>query len=114
VLVLVLAACKDETVSVQQRVAGGDPERGRAIVVAIGCGACHTIPGIAGAHGVVGPPLERFARRQFIAGIVPNKPEVLAVFVRNAPSVAPNTGMPDLPLTPMEARHVAAYLYTLR
>lgn len=97
-----------------KRVIGGDPELGRAVIAAVECGVCHSIPGIAGANGVVGPPLEDFAQRQFIAGIVPNEPGILARCVRDAPSIAQNTGMPDMPITEEEARDVAAYLYTLR
>lgn len=48
-----------------------------------------------------------------IAGRLPNQPEVMATFVRDAPSLAPDTGMPSMPLTETEARDVAAYLYTL-
>lgn len=97
-----------------QRVVGGDPRMGRAIVAALECGVCHRIPNINGAHGVVGPPLIEFGRRQYIAGVVPNQPAVLVRWVMDAPSIAPNTAMPDLPLSEEEARHVAAYLYTLR
>jgi dihydrodipicolinate synthase/N-acetylneuraminate lyase len=34
-------------------------------------------------------------------------------FMIDAPSMAPDTGMPPIPLTEEEARDVAAYLYTL-
>ncbi|WP_230530875.1 c-type cytochrome [Microvirga roseola] len=97
-----------------QRIVGGDPAIGRAIAAAYECGVCHVIPGIRGAHGIVGPPLTDFARRQYIGGIVPNHPTVLVRWVKDAPSIAPNTGMPSFDMTEDEARHVAAYLYTLR
>jgi cytochrome c2 len=97
-----------------QRIVGGDPETGRRIVASVECGVCHVIPGIAGADGIVGPPLTDFAHRQFIGGVVPNHPSLLVRFVRDPPSIAPATGMPDLGLTEDEAQHVAAYLYTLR
>ncbi len=61
----------------------------------------------------MGPPLDGFADRALIAGRFPNQPETLARFVRDAPSLSPQTGMPPMPLTEEEARHVAAYLYTL-
>lgn len=96
------------------RVLGGDPESGRAVIAEVECGICHEIPGIEGADGIVGPPLTKFGRRQLIAGIVPNRPDLLARWVRDAPSIAPNTGMPDMPITESQARDVAAYLYTLR
>jgi cytochrome c2 len=97
-----------------KHVQDGDPARGRAIVAggAYGCTACHTIPGLA-PRGVVGPPLAGMARRAFIAGQLPNKPELLVAFLQNPPALVPNTGMPDVRLGLDEARDVAAYLYTL-
>jgi cytochrome c1 len=109
-----LAACQPADVPAHQRVVGGDPGSGRMIVERIACGACHEIPGMAGANGVVGPSLKDFGRRTMIAGGYANRPEALVIWVRNAPRMAPETAMPDLPLSENEARDVAAYLYTLR
>jgi hypothetical protein len=53
------------------------------------------------------------ARRGFIAGQLPNVPGVLVTFLENPPALVPDTGMPNVGLTPEEARHIAAYLYTL-
>jgi mono/diheme cytochrome c family protein len=114
VLLLALSACNQSETPDEQRIVGGDPERGRAIIEAIECGVCHIIPGVAGAHGVVGPSLEKFGHRQLVGGVAPNHPAILTRWVKDAPEIAPNTGMPSLPLTEDEARHVAAYLYTLR
>jgi cytochrome c1 len=97
-----------------RRVAAGDPQAGRKVIAATGCGLCHVIPGIPGAHGVVGPPLAGFAQRQLLGGIVPNEPSTLVTWIRDAPSLAPQTGMPRLPLSQQEAASVAAFLYTLR
>jgi cytochrome c len=94
-------------------VPGGDPGRGEGVIEDIGCGACHTIPGIDGAHGAVGPPLSFWSRRSFIAGALPNSPPNLVRWIRNAGSVEPGTAMPDLGLSEQQARDVAAYLYTL-
>jgi mono/diheme cytochrome c family protein len=113
-MLLGLAACDQVELPAQQRVIGGDPEAGRAIVAAVACGICHVIPGVRGANGIVGPSLAGFARRQLIGGVAPNQPAVLVQWVKDAPSIAPNTGMPDLPLTEAQARDVAAYLFTLR
>lgn len=96
------------------RVVDGDADKGRVLVKAYECGVCHKIPGIRGADGIVGPPLEHFAQRQFIAGIVPNHPATLVRWVKDPPSLSPRTGMPNMGLTDDEARHIAAYLYTLR
>jgi cytochrome c len=97
-----------------QRIVGGDPATGRSIVAAVECGVCHVIPGIAGADGIVGPPLTEFAHRQFIGGVVPNHAGTLVQWVQDPSSLAPETGMPALGLSEDEARHVAAYLLTLR
>jgi cytochrome c551/c552 len=109
-----LPGCTDREVVPEHRVAGGMADRGRSIIAQTGCGACHTIPGVSGARGTVGPSLERFARRNLIGGVAPNRPAVLIQWVRAAPTIAPQTGMPRLPLEDGAARDVAAYLYTLR
>lgn len=98
----------------EQVVPGGSPERGAQVIARYDCGSCHFIPGIAGARGMVGPPLLWFARRTFIAGELPNTPANLIRWVRDPPSVEPGTAMPVLGLDEQQARDVAAYLYTLR
>jgi cytochrome c2 len=104
-----------EYVSDDKQVRDGDPARGRAIVASgvHGCTACHTIPGIQASRGVVGPPLGGMARRSFIAGQLPNKPDVLVAFLQDPPAFVPETGMPDVRVSLEEARHIAAFLYTL-
>lgn len=97
-----------------QVVAGGSPARGLALTRQAACGACHVIPGLEWPKGVVGPPLTGFADRNLIAGRFPNQPDFLAAWVRNAPAMDPQTGMPASGLSQQEARDVAAYLYTLR
>jgi cytochrome c551/c552 len=92
----------------------GDPEVGAAVIARVACGVCHTIPGIRGANGIVGPSLEGFAARAAIGGVAPNRPNVLIQWIRDAPSIAPDTLMPPMPIDDGEARDVAAYLYTLR
>ena len=109
---LLLSACLRERPA--RFVAGGDPEKGRAGIVAYGCGACHTIPGIREAHGLVGPSLAQFARRSYIAGEVPNNARDLIRWISSPQSIEPGTAMPDLGVKPTEARDIAAYLYTLR
>lgn len=94
-------------------VRGGDPDRGVAMIEDVGCGACHTIPGIDEAEGLVGPPLTSWSRRSYIAGAVPNVPQNLIEWVMNAHSIEPDTAMPDLDVSEAQARDVAAYLYTL-
>lgn len=106
------AACQDVGVQ-QQPIAGADADRGRRAIQRVACGACHKIPGVSWPEGRVGPSLDGFADQALIAGRFPNEPQILAQWVRNAPALAPQTGMPPMPLSEQEARDVVAYLYTL-
>lgn len=116
VLAALLSACTGEGdgAPVDKRVIGGDPKHGRELMAAVGCGACHHVSDLPGARGVVGPSLDLFGRRALIAGSFPNRPGILAEWVRNAPALDPETAMPSMPLGEAEALDVAAYLYTLR
>jgi cytochrome c2 len=93
---------------------GGDPRLGRVRIRQYGCSACHTIPGVPGADGEVGPPLAGIASRMYIAGVLVNSPDNLIRWIQDPPAVAPRTAMPDVGVTDADARDIAAYLYTLR
>ena len=93
---------------------GGDPSRGPDLMRKYGCQSCHTIPGVVGANGLVGPPLAGIASRSYIAGVLPNAPENMLAWIRDPKSVDPKTAMPNVGVTPSDARHIAAYLYTLK
>ncbi len=95
-------------------VMNGDADRGERVILRHRCGDCHDIPGVRGARGVIGMPLERFALRTYIAGEVPNTPENLVRWIRDPEQIEPHTAMPNLGLDEREARDAAAYLYTLR
>ncbi len=115
---VVLAGCdlsESSAAADERRVAGGDPARGHAILAggSHGCIGCHTIPGVRAARGTVGPPLDGIARRSFIAGQLPNEPEIMLAFLQDPPALVPQTGMPNVLLSLQEARDIAAYLYTL-
>jgi hypothetical protein len=90
-----------------------DPALGRLAIITHGCGGCHVIPGVPGATGRVGPQLTQFHAQTYIAGVLPNLPENLALWIRDPRSINPVTAMPTLPITPAESRHIAAYLYSL-
>ena len=79
-----------------------------------GCGSCHTIPGIQGAHVLVGPSLVQVASRMYIAGVLPNTPTNMLRWLQNPPAVQPFTAMPNMGVTEADARDMAGYLYTLR
>lgn len=112
-MALPLGLCACEGPRARWAPAGGDAERGERVIASFGCGACHAIPGVRGAHGDVGPSLAGFARRTFIGGGIPNVPAQLVSWILDPPALAPDTAMPGLGLTEREARDAAAYLYTL-
>ena len=90
-------------------------ERGRLLIEQYGCNVCHSIPGIAGAQGSIGPALEGLASRPAISnGNVPNTPENLAKFVQNPASLNPVSNMPGLNMPDADAQAIAAYLRTLK
>lgn len=106
-----LTACGEQPP--QTQIAGADAERGREVIQAYGCIACHTVPGIPGPASNVGPPLAAFAKRAYIGGVLPNTPDDLVRWLRNPPAVDSRTAMPNVGLSEADARDVAAYLYTL-
>jgi cytochrome c len=72
------------------------------------------IPGVSGANGVIGPSLAGLARRSFIAGSFVNERERLEMWIVQPQQLQPGSAMPAVGVTPAQARHIAAYLYTLR
>ena len=107
---LLLAACKPAPEQ-RQFMPVADAAAGKAVIERVGCGSCHTIPGVRWPQGKVGPDLGALAERALIAGKLPNRPDVLAAYIRNAPALVPGSGMPAMPVTEAEARDIAAYLY---
>jgi cytochrome c oxidase subunit II len=95
---------------------GGDPTLGAQLIQQKGCPACHTIPGIPGANGSIGPNLGGVASRTTIAGgAVPNKgPDDLKRWIMDPPALKPGTIMPNLALSDQEATNIVAYLETLK
>jgi len=110
----VLAACGARSSGDTTSVAGGDAERGAAAIARYGCGACHEIPGVRTADGLVGPPLDRWRRRIYIAGRLPNTPENMVQWVMQPQAFEPGGAMPNMGVREGDARDIAAYLYTLR
>ncbi len=97
-----------------QIVVGGDPAAGRAAITHYGCGSCHTIPGVRGAVALVGPPLIHWSRRSYIAGKLANTPPNLEAWLEDPQAVWPGNDMPDLHITPTDARNIAAFLDGIR
>jgi cytochrome c len=111
--VVLLSSCANEA---DVPVAGArlDIERGAVALQRYGCGACHRIPGIPSADGVVGPPLVDMARRVYIASGLPNTPDNMARWIRAPQEFAPRSAMPDMQVSAADAAAIVTYLYRTR
>jgi cytochrome c len=93
---------------------------GQALMVKYGCGACHTIDGVQGFTGTVGPNLSHVASVPKIpesTGNLVNNPENLQKWIFDAQSVKPGTVMPNFSaqgMTQDDAKAITAYLETLK
>ena len=114
VVMLLCTACSTLLFPSYSKVAGGDPQRGAVALRTYGCGSCHAIPGVPGAVAYVGPPLDAWAERHYIAGTLLNTPDNLIHWLRDPQAVEADTAMPNLGVTEQDARDMSAYLYTLR
>jgi cytochrome c len=95
-------------------VPGANPERGRVLIKEYGCGACHTISGVRGAVGQVGPRLDGLKSQMFVGGVLPNTPQNLVDWIQSPRQANPRTAMPDLGVGAQDARDIAGYLYSTR
>lgn len=111
---MLLPGCGREPTEPVVTIPGANPERGRVAVREYGCVACHAIPGVRGANGVVGPPLDGIANRVYIAGALPNTPENMMRWIQNPPGIDPRTAMPITGVTRSDVRDIASFLYTLK
>jgi cytochrome c2 len=113
-LLFTFTSCERNAVRQAAALTGGDVERGRVAIRYYGCPACHVIPGVPGADGLVGPPLAGIASRVYLGGVIPNTPENMLRWIQRPRDIAPYTTMPNIPMAEHEARDIAGYLYTLR
>ena len=115
ILILALAIpLVSASAAAQSPQTAGNPAHGAALIRDYGCGSCHQIPGVANADGLVGPPLSNIGVRVYLAGILRNTPDNMEFWLRHPQQVVPGNVMPDMGMTPSDARDIAAYLYTLR
>lgn len=89
-------------------------ERGRLLLAQYRCGSCHSIPGVADARGRDATPLDGFGRRSYIAGRLPNLPDLLSAWIVHPQALVPSTTMPSLGVSAAQARDMAAYLGSLQ
>lgn len=95
-------------------VEGGDAGRGQQLLARYQCGSCHVIPAVPSAAGQIGPTLQDFGKRSYIAGQLPNTPHTLVRWLQDPQALVPGTRMPAMGASEADARDMAAYLMTLR
>jgi cytochrome c len=110
-----LAACDRPAApdTAWRTVDGGRVDRGRALMTHYQCGSCHAVPDVPAAATATAPTLHAFGRRSYIAGQLPNGPDTLQRWLLDPPNAVPGATMPQLGLSPQDARDVAAYLLSL-
>ena len=109
-----LCACSGKPSQLHEQQDRQQAARGKLLLAQYQCGSCHVIPGVAASRGIVGPTLQAFSRRSYIAGNVPNQPAALALWLVDPKSIIPATTMPSMGVSPTDARAMAAYLHTLQ
>ncbi|HEX9162295.1 MAG TPA: c-type cytochrome [Thermoanaerobaculia bacterium] len=116
IAILLLTGCEKryEKPESSQATGGGDEQHGKQLIQQYGCQSCHTIPGVQGPKGVVGPPLQKMAMRGYIAGKVPNTPANMIQWLQNPQTIDPGNAMPNLGVTASDAKDITAYLFTLK
>jgi len=95
---------------------GSAAAEGAQIIATKPCVGCHTIPGIPGANGQVGPNLAGVASRTKIAAgaVTISSPDDLKKWILNPAALKPGTPMPNVGLTDDEATKIVAFLETLK
>lgn len=88
--------------------------RGQRLLAHYQCGSCHAIPEVPATRRLNGPSLQAFGKRSYIAGHLPNRSDTLAQWIMSPQSLVPDSPMPDMGVSPADARDMAAYLGTLQ
>ncbi|HEY0797208.1 MAG TPA: cytochrome c oxidase subunit II [Acidisarcina sp.] len=90
------------------------PQLGRRVFEGQACISCHAVRGTV-AGGRFGPDLTHLMSRSTIAaGIAPNTPENLLIWITDPSVMKPGSLMPAMHLTSLENKQITAYLTTLR
>jgi len=113
-LTLLLASVLHGVLAHAQPVApGASVDRGKVLLAQYQCGSCHTIPGVQAARGDSAQTLRAWSRRSYIAGRLPNRPDVLVQWIMDPQSLVPGSTMPSMGVSRPDAQHIAAYLLSL-
>jgi cytochrome c len=111
---LLFLACDQSDERAAFEMTGGVASRGPAAIQRYGCSTCHTVPGVSGANGLVGPPLTQVGSRVYLAGRLQNTPDNMIRWIRDPQGVDDKTAMPNLGVTETDAKDITSYLYTLK
>lgn len=112
-LTLLIAGCTAAPLTRSQQVGGGEAQLGRELLSQYGCVGCHVVPGIRAEPAYVGPPLDHWGKRSYIAGALPNNEENLVRWILDPQEVEEGTAMPDVNVSREHAINMAAYLLSL-
>jgi cytochrome c oxidase subunit 2 len=105
----------DTWIQQQRQPAASGTSRGQQVFLEKTCVSCHAIRGMP-APAQVGPDLTHLASRSTLgAGVIPNTPENLRLWIRDAPTVKPGVLMPPFRgMTEEDVRALADFLTTLQ
>ena len=90
------------------------PQEAPALMSHYGCPTCHVIPHVAAAVGKVGPSLWGLSQRSYLAGALPNTPENLQQWIMHPQKYRANSAMPEMNVSPRDARIIAGFLESNR
>ena len=113
-ILLLLSGCGESGNAEAHSDLDGNRTQGAALIIRYGCGTCHEITGIPSAYGLVGPSLDHFGRRIYIAGMLRNSPDNLIRWLQNPQAIVPGNVMPNMHISKADAHDIAAYLLTLQ
>jgi cytochrome c2 len=71
------------------------------------------VPGVDATPAYVGPPLDHWGERSYIAGALTNNEEHLLRWITSPQEVEPGPAMPDVGVREQDATNSAAYLLSL-
>ena len=90
----------------------GDAAAGKEVFATKGCTGCHTLEGVQGATGTVGPNLTHIAGQPYDS--FPNDAQFMKQWINDPQTAKPGTAMPKLGLTDEELNNVVTFLQTLK
>ncbi len=105
------ASAKDSAPAAPKPPADPAYAAGEKLFLAKGCVGCHSLAAVDAPKGMIGPNLANVGARSFIgAGSFKNTDENLARWIQNPQALKKGVLMPNLGVTPEEAKSLVAYL----